>query len=343
MIRGIFVKKTLTSQGLTWIMENYFYAIPAAISLFWIVRIFLLRNVNKAQLLTCAGMFAALISLFFRQSAAFMFPFFFLAVRQKVAENGITKWDPLIFLPSLAILPFHHSMPFDIFMVVDAAAIATWSVFSVSRYGKKLAELYDESDVSADDIWQVVIFIILSAVVTAIVSMLPEDVTSIPVILIILVMFISVLQFYLGYYTFRLKDTTASTQMESLPDENFGDEHQPKAQQSVPGRDEKLLQKVIDEKLYLDPSLSLVSLAEKLHTNRTYLSASIHECKGQNFSDFINTLRIAHFTEIIKSGDDTGIKDAAFNSGYNNLQSFYRHFTEIMQMTPKAWISHNKK
>ncbi|MCQ2182601.1 MAG: helix-turn-helix domain-containing protein [Bacteroidales bacterium] len=316
------------------ILENYIYIIPAAVSLFWVVRTFLLKDINEVQLLTIAGMFMATLSLLCEQATAFIFPFFFLSVRQKVSTSGITKWDRLIFLPSIvAVLPGCGGI-FHIFLAVQISAISVWAAVSISKYGKKLADVYDESEVSADDIRQVMIFIILSVIAVTVATFLPDGIKSYVWVQIVFSTFISVLLFFVGYYTFSLK--------KSIPQaETFIEIGKDTA--GTPGKDERLLQRVTDEKLYLDPYLSLVSLAEKLHTNRTYLSASIHSCKGQNFSDYINTLRVAHFIETINSGEYDGIKDAAMKSGYNNLQSFYRHFSEIMQMTPKTWISHNKK
>lgn len=328
-------------------MQNYFYLIPAAVSLFWILRIFFLKDVNKVQLLICAGMLMALFTLFYRHaSAAFMFPFFYLAIRQKTSPSGILKWDWLIFLPSMAIIPFTDTLSFDIFLLVQISAITVWSVISVRRYGKKLAEIYDANEISAEDISQAMIFIILSVIATGIIVLLPDDVTSSLPLQFVLVAFLAILQYYVGYYTFKIKDIPELSDDGSCASAENGTAANAGAEAAAPAgtsQDDKLLQRVIDEKMYLDSTLSLVTLAEKLHTNRTYLSSSIHNCKGQNFSDFINTLRIKHFIDIIQSDDEAGIKDAAFNSGYNNLQSFYRNFSEIMQMTPKTWVSHNKK
>lgn len=324
-------------------MQNFIYLIPSAIATFWIVRIFLLKDVNKTQLLIIAGMLMALLTLFYRHgSAVFMFPFFYLAIRQKTSPEGIGKWDWLIFLPSLAMIPFQETAAFAIFLCIQIFSITIWAIISVNRYGKKLAEIYDANEVSAEDIGQAMIFIILSVIATIIIVLLPDSVTASLPVQLVLAAFTTALQYYVGYYTYRIKDIPElSAEINELKE----DEKEPAGNNGKvqPTQDEKLLQRVVDEKIYLDPSLSLVTLAEKLHTNRTYLSSSIHNCKGQNFSDFINTLRVNHFIEIISSDDEAGIKDAAFNSGYNNLQSFYRNFSEIMQMTPKTWISQNKK
>lgn len=321
-------------------MTNLIYIIPAGIALFWIVRIFLLKNVSRAQLFIISGMLMALITLFGEPSfSLFMFPLFYLGIRTRT-DGGTGKWDWLVFLPSIILAPFTDSLVFSIFLPVQIAVITIWAIVHINRYGKKLAELYDVNEVSAEDISQTMIFIIFSVITTAIIVMLPDFVTSSTPVQLVLAAFTAILQYYVGYHTYRIRETPPilPAPAEDIADDDAGHHAKPAA-----SSDEILLKSVEDEKLYLDPSLSLVSLAEKLHTNRTYLSSSIHNCKGQNFSDYINTLRINHFISIVREGDETAIKDAAFNSGYSNIQSFYRNFTEIMQMTPKTWISHNKK
>ena len=133
-----------------------------------------------------------------------------------------------------------------------------------------------------------------------------------------------------------MKDTsTIAAELESIKEKPENDAEPVAAKPD----DDRLIQKVLDENLFLDPSLSLVSLAEQLHTNRTYLSNSIHSCRNQNFSEFINALRVEYFMDIVRKEPGINVKEAAMRSGYNNLQSFYRHFSEIMEMTPKTWIS----
>lgn len=320
--------------------DYYLYILPASIALFWIVRIFLSKDTNKAQLFIAGGMLMALLSLFFGgEFALFMFPLFHMAVRQKTSPGGVNKWDLLILLPSILLVPYTDTIVFTIYLCIQITAITIWSVISVRRYNRRLAEIYDSSsEMSADDISQVLTFVIFTVIIIMIELSLPDFVTASIWINIVLTLFITVLQFLIGYYTFRMKDTSSiAAELSEVTD----DIREDSTVQEV--TDDDLIRKVISDELYLDPTISLVSLAERLGTNRTYLSASIHACRKQNFSDFINSLRISRFIEIASSeGSLTNIKDAATRSGYSNLQSFYRNFSEIMQMTPKAWMAGNE-
>ena len=79
---------------------------PALAALFWIVKIFFRKDVNAIQLFVVSGMLMALLSLFYlEKSVLFIFPFFYMAVRRKTSPVGITKWDWLMFLPPLLMIP----------------------------------------------------------------------------------------------------------------------------------------------------------------------------------------------------------------------------------------------
>ena len=322
-------------------VANYLYILPAAVAIFWVIRIFLKKDVNKIQLFIIAGMLMALLTLFYREaSALFMFPFFYLALRQKISEKGIVKWDWLLIFPSILFIPFADTVYFGIFFACQVIAITVWAVVGIKRYNRKMAEIYDaSSEMSADDISHILTFVISTVIITTLATKIPDTMEYVFWVKMILALFLAVLQFYIGYYTWNVKDTSdiVAEIEESLESEALAAEPG-----DAENSDDELISAVIDSRMYLDPYLSLVSLAEKLHTNRTYLSNSIHSCRGQNFSDFINTLRIKHFISIAKEeGSGVNIKDAAMRSGYNNIQSFYRNFSEIMQMTPKNWISNN--
>lgn len=314
------------------------FILPLAVALFWIVRIFLLKNVNRVQLLIVGAMTMAVMSVWFRGFTLMVFPFVFLAVRLVTAVKGLSKWDALTFILSLSFLPLWEQTVGKVFLAVQVLAVSVWSLASIRIHFRRMAELYDldNENISADDIEQVVLFIIFSAITFSIVLFVPDAVGDSLVLQAVLAGFLAVLQYYIGKYTCRIKDTSSVTaELAELAAEAADEAEAEKSAYS----DDRLIRRVEEEKLYLDPSLSLVSLSEMLHTNRTYLSASIHACRNQNFSEFINALRVEYFMDIVRKEPGINVKEAAMRSGYNNLQSFYRHFSEIMEMTPKTWIS----
>lgn len=323
-------------------MKDYLvYTLPLAVALFWIIRIFLLKGSNKAQLFIVAGMFIAVLSMFYRETTVlFIFPFFFLALRQKVSANGAGKWDSLVFLPSILFIPFTASPLLNIYFCIQIVVISIWAIINLHRYNRKLAELYDSSSgMSAEDIGQVLFYMISTVAVFFIVMIVGPSYDPFWFKAAIALL-LTLLQYSIGRYTYNMVDTSkVAAEIAEISTE----EKELKESAKKGFADEKLISRTIDEKLYLDPMLSLVSLSEKLNTNRTYLSSSIHECRGQNFSDFINNLRIEHFISLMDGESGISIKEAAFKSGYNNLQSFYRNFSEIKKKSPKDWLEQHSK
>lgn len=313
--------------------------LPAAVLLLWVVRIFLRKDVCRSQLLMCAGMVVAAHAIFrWELPALFVFPFVYLAFREITSSSGISKWDWLIFIPSIVFISLGSRTASDIFLCVQIAAVLAVSAAGVLRHNKLSSEFYDTGNDASEVPGQALLLLTGATVVAAVMIILPDGIRFHEPIIITLTLFLTALLYLFGANADKLGQ---QPQVPVGPDPAAGEEDEP-AQVQVAGSeaDRKLLQKVIDEKMFLDPTLSLISLAENLHTNRTYLSNSIHACYNQNFSDFINHLRINYAIDLMKEeGPGANIKDIATRSGYNHLQSFYRNFTQIMEMTPKTWIS----
>ena len=288
------------------------------------------------QLLIVIGMLMSVVTLFvWEETALFIFPFFFLAIQGMTSAGSISKWYWLVLLPSIILIPFKGSPVVSVFLILQVTALPVWSIIKVNRFKSLLSEYYDNSDDISDGLDQMIMCLVATIVIIIVAMILPDDVLSGIWVAVVLSLFISALQFLFGKTVYNIKE------MPRVADEMaVSDGIQSKDLPAVNASGDALLQRVIDEKLYLNPLISLVSLADELHTNRTYLSNSIHSCYHQNFSDFINTLRIKYALELMKAGGrDVNIKDVALKSGYNHIQSFYRNFTLIMETTPKVWLS----
>lgn len=101
----------------------------------------------------------------------------------------------------------------------------------------------------------------------------------------------------------------------------------------------KLETHIVKNKPYLDPDLTLTSLANQLDTSPNYLSQVINEQFGKNFSDFINAYRIETVKEMLTNTDYHALKIAslAFDSGFNSLATFNALFKKQVGMTPSAY------
>lgn len=96
------------------------------------------------------------------------------------------------------------------------------------------------------------------------------------------------------------------------------------------------LEKAMEEKeLYLDPNLTLQSLATTIGTNRTYLSRYLSEVKETNFYDYINQLRICQKSVPLLADENKYTLDyIALKSGFNSLSTFQRAFRKYKGITP---------
>lgn len=99
-----------------------------------------------------------------------------------------------------------------------------------------------------------------------------------------------------------------------------------------------------EEKLYLDPDLSLRQLADRLATNTKYLSQVVNHLASCNFQQYLNTFRIKEVQKKIlsKDFDNLTLFGIALQCGFKNKSTFYKVFKEIAGVTPKEYIKNNK-
>ncbi len=95
---------------------------------------------------------------------------------------------------------------------------------------------------------------------------------------------------------------------------------------------------MFQEKLYLEPELSLSDLALKLKTNTSVLSAAINSNFGKNFNDFVNEYRVEEFKKQIKLPENQHytLLAVAFDCGFNSKATFNRAFKKFTGQAPKA-------
>lgn len=94
-----------------------------------------------------------------------------------------------------------------------------------------------------------------------------------------------------------------------------------------------------EEKPYLDPSLTLVDLANLLKISREELSLLINRGLGIRFNDFINSYRIKEFKSFIVEGlhKNMSLYGLALDSGFNSKATFNRVFKKEESMSPSQY------
>jgi AraC-like DNA-binding protein len=100
----------------------------------------------------------------------------------------------------------------------------------------------------------------------------------------------------------------------------------------------KLAALMIQEKLYLNPSLTLAEIALKLELHPIYVSQIINETFHQNFREFLNTYRIEESKRMLsKETQNLNILGIALDAGFNSKSAFNRAFKKHTGTTPKEF------
>lgn len=101
--------------------------------------------------------------------------------------------------------------------------------------------------------------------------------------------------------------------------------------------EEKLDQK-IKEQVYLDPELTLDSLATELKVTKHHLTQILNLGIGQSFNQYINQYRIEYACKLLKDSSlNLSIEELALESGFNSKSSFNRNFKSQMGCTPSQY------
>lgn len=102
----------------------------------------------------------------------------------------------------------------------------------------------------------------------------------------------------------------------------------------------KLIKAIENDKVYLNPKLSLQELATMLDANDTVLSNTIKTHYNKNFRSFINELRVKEVQDrLINDGlGSLSLLGLANECGFNSEASFYRIFRATTGLTPKQFL-----
>lgn len=92
-----------------------------------------------------------------------------------------------------------------------------------------------------------------------------------------------------------------------------------------------------DEQLFLQPGVSLDLVAEKLQSNKTYISKMVNQTYGIGFPEVINILRVDYAQQYMKKHKDASQEEVARASGFLSASSFNTVFKRISGYTPKVW------
>lgn len=96
-------------------------------------------------------------------------------------------------------------------------------------------------------------------------------------------------------------------------------------------------QYIMVERGYLDPEITIESLAKVLDTNRSYISEVVNIKYGMCFRDLMNKLRIEHSKKLLLEQPHMKVTIIASQCGFMGPNQFSRKFKELVGNTPAAW------
>ncbi len=133
-----------------------------------------------------------------------------------------------------------------------------------------------------------------------------------------------------------LKAAGGNTERHNLAESIFSAVSKSWSDQSLLSRFQHLM---VDEQLFLQPGLTLVDVAERLHSNKTYVSKMVNQACNLTFPEFLNIMRIDYAEQYITSHRDANQNEVARACGFVSASSFNTTFKRITGYTPKVWAA----
>jgi len=124
-----------------------------------------------------------------------------------------------------------------------------------------------------------------------------------------------------------------------------GNEEEPKNEnlnEDVEMRLLKGLEKFEKEHRYNEKGIAVREITSQLNTNATYLSIVIKKHKADNFSSYINTLRINYIVEKIENVPEYRkykVSYLAEETGFSSAYAFSKVFKDLTGVSPSSYIS----
>lgn len=99
----------------------------------------------------------------------------------------------------------------------------------------------------------------------------------------------------------------------------------------------KLLREFEKEKIYMNSNLNITDIAQRVGTNRTYISSIINQQYKQNFCSFVNGFRIKELEVIYKENPDYSNEELVELSGFGSVRSLKRFIEGKTGMSLTEW------
>lgn len=219
-----------------------------------------------------------------------------------------------------------HFYLFYIVLLVQLIMLVVHTFRSLRRYRRTLGEYYSSSQYQPRDLQLIFPSILaISAVIILSLALFPFNAPRPFGLTLILAILQAVATTTLGLATYHL-----SYAAENL---RYSLEHSPRTSRprdlAALGRQ---LSQHIEKQAFLDPDLSVFSLANTFHISQDQVVDAIHRVHGQPFADYIDSLRVQHAITLLNENDDPDhLLHIAHLCGYPDLQTLQRAYRKIMK------------
>jgi len=253
-----------------------------------------------------------------------MLPFTLLAALYALSVSTILKGQDNFLLDKLVTLV----------MALQIAAYTLMSFAAVLEFRKKIIEYYSEGNrfrLMWIEYFTGIIFI-------SWLSALPDQIheaegSEMMVFSLIMSLFV----YATGYIAIRFPDVLDPFE-DVIPRKYLKTALDPQKASEIDRR----LGAILDEGVYLEPDISLITLSKRLDIQPYQLSQVIN-ARGVNFYELINRARIEHSKGLVlKTGDTVNVTRIAFDSGFNSISAFNAAFKKFCGMTPTEYIRKNR-
>lgn len=169
---------------------------------------------------------------------------------------------------------------------------------------------------------------------------------------IVIILFISIISIALALYYYRRQRIYIARYKQFVEAQSSIIEISKSIPKKIDGVSKKNVEMIINKLNvfendlgFLDNSITLNSLAQKINTNTSYLSNVINFYKEKSFSSYINELRIDYFIEVLPHNTtylNYTIKALADEFGFNNAETFGKYFYAKTGFYPSFYIKQQK-
>ena len=219
---------------------------------------------------------------------------------------------------------------------------------SASRYDKALSDNY--SNIENKNVRWVVVFCLVFAFVIAYPLLfnhtvwLNEAIYNLGSMIVLSFLFIISRRHIVVQMNQDDNDANDKSVASEFNDELISDQENILMKDELIGK--KLRKTMEEDKLYLNPELSLREVSAAIGSNMKYLSLYLNKMLGLTFYEYVNKFRVEEACVLIQRMERDGrrnMAEVAQLSGFNSLSSFNRYFKKEKGVTPKEYYYRQEK